>query len=155
MTGVINWDLSSTVPLQAASLFPPFITHLPIDIDPKAEDWLRVSSHYIHALNTYERHFRQLKSSTQTKWAPTISPLLQPPDILRRFAWVAEVSDRDVSVELWEKVFEPMFGRFEKSVFIDIYRKAPGVIEEFERTRAFLQSRKVGSFRSIELVIDM
>ena len=36
LTGVINWELSITEPLQVAAILSPFITQLPINFDPTA-----------------------------------------------------------------------------------------------------------------------
>lgn len=145
LTGIINWEWSMTEPLQVAAILPPFITGLPIDFDPESELWQQIHGHYVNALKTYEQHFRKVQP-TKTEVPPVISNLVRHAVILQHAGFVASGSDGDMTAELWKHLFEPTFGQIDHALFMNIYRNAPGLLEEFKRTRLFLQPREVNSY---------
>jgi hypothetical protein len=141
LTGVINWEWSMTEPLQVAAIIPPFLAHIP-NFDPGSELCRQFYGHYINALKAYERHFRSIQLPG-TKLAPVISDLVRHGVIFQFIGSVARCADLDMSESLWMNVFSPTFGEIDRALFMDMFRNAPGVLDEFKRTRAFLQQREV------------
>ena len=148
LTGVVNWEWSMTEPLQVAAIPPPFLTELPIDFDPKSKSWQQIYWHYVNALKTYERHFRTIHP-TKVEVPPVISDLVQNAGILQYVGLAARGGDGDMSAELWMYLIKPTFGQIDRTLFMNIYRNAPGLLEEYKRTRSFLQQREVSSYHFI------
>ena len=144
LTGVVNWEWSMTEPLQMAAIIPPFLRNLPRSCDTKSELWQQLLGHYINALKTYEKHYRSIRPQ-KADVPPVIGNLVRNASILQYTAFVAGKSDAEFSNGLWDSLFRPFFGDIDRVSFMNMYGNAPGLVEEFKRTRTFLEHREVRS----------
>jgi len=137
LTGVIDWGWSQTEPLQIASLIPPFLMNLPIPL--YSQEHGNLCGYYINTLAQYEPFLRN-NGMENCKVPPILSHLAREGRLLSDAGLVAKRSDDDMSECLWASIFVPTFGETDRKAILELFTKAPGVIEEHKRTTEFLQS---------------
>lgn len=145
LTGVINWEWSHTEPLQFAAHFPELLGNLPMDLNDLLLASLRGT--YIEMLQKWEEHIRKVRED-KSKVPPVINGLALKGNLLAKVGYVIEKSGVDVSLVLWNRVFLEIFGQMEPNELLDIYRSAPGVINEFKRMRNFVEAAQVPSIHA-------
>jgi hypothetical protein len=139
LTGIINWGFSVIEPVQLAALLPAFFKALPINYEMEPDWWPRMTLHYAKALKKYELQIRQQKQKTNDQ--PFLGDLTEAPSILQNACYFlfgpVSIDNTD---DVWQYIIQPTFGGVERAALMDIYRNAHGLLEEFKRTRLFLQS---------------
>jgi hypothetical protein len=139
LTGIINWSFSVIEPVQIAALLPTFFKALPINYETEPHYLQGMVVYYAKALRKYELQIRQQKQKKGDQ--PFLGDLTEVPSILHNAGYFlsAPVSIENTEV-VWEHIIQPTFGGVERATLMNLYRNAPGLLEEFKRTRLFLQS---------------
>lgn len=152
LTGVINWGFSVTEPIQIASSPPNFFTALPINYQKEPHILQEMLTYYAKALKKYELAVRQRKQIKDDR--PFLGDLMQAPTILHDAGYfLSEPVTLENTQGIWETIIRTTFGGVERASLMNIYRNAPGLLEEFQRIRQFLQSLEVSSSHSFQCVI--
>jgi len=139
VTAVINWGFSTTMPRVFAGIPPPIMST--IDASVRNE----YANIHFQASRKYELEFSpQLINNESELPVAELSPAgyrigLWP------IADLVSFGPHDSHFERWQTLFRTAFGTLadDKSQFHAKFRAAPGMLMEFSRIRAFVESKMV------------
>lgn len=140
LTSVVNWEWSQTVPLQTAACVPPFMTRLPIPgkFENKVqEQWYNNTRvQYDEAIAIIEQEYQE------TKGTPLyITPMVKSIRRMLSMELALTCGRHGMNATFWVDIFAPIFGEIHTPPLISYYTNAPGVKEEFERVKNYVQIR--------------
>jgi hypothetical protein len=150
LSGIINWGFSVTEPFQMASFLPPFFVGLPMENEAGVNLTGEIVACYAVTLRKYER---ELCQKSQNYDRPLLADLMGTPKILRNVGYFLTGSDiLQNTAGIWENIIQPSFGGIDRASLLNLYRHAPGLLDEFMRTRLLLETSGVGSYPDISLM---
>ena len=142
LTGIINWEFSQTIPMQATMVPPPFLSILPL-----VPSWTQsqLTDCYQQASTIY----RELLRTLEIKSANDGGPLKIQAD-LRKFSespfgasvctvdYILTAGLDQLTTTFWTHIFKPFFGDLSHYHFRKTVKTRPGVVAEFNRLRVFI-----------------
>lgn len=137
LTGVNNWEWSKTIPIQSATVHPPFTEVFPFTtITPDNARWfLKLHDRFQTLLKGREIKQAELtgqQALVQTELREKAKPFLT-------IEYILSSGLLHLDTSFWSTVFEPMFGNVDRQQFMGLYFTAPGVVAEFQRIQAFIK----------------
>ena len=140
LSAVINWEWSRVVPAQAMAAPPPFVAAPPYKLEkPRDLDWYRrIRFDYIQALPNLESQFNKDQKSP-----PILFELNKNAMRTLGIEKVLTGGQSYLASAFWVEIFEPIFGNIDKAKFIEFYKNAPGVMDEFKRMKIFISVKEV------------
>jgi hypothetical protein len=140
LSGVINWEFSMIEPILLVGTTPPWASGLVMNNAP-TEPWL-LHATYVNALKKYEKKFREKRQQPIFDIQPLLDILIYSPRV--RLGEFFGNRCPTVTVDtLWQCVIQPTFGQVDRTTLLNIYRNAPGLLEEFKRTRVYIEAKAV------------
>jgi hypothetical protein len=137
---VINWEWSRVVPAQTMAAPTPFVAIPPYKLKKPVDfDWHRtIRFEYIQALPNLESAFNKDEKSP-----PILFELNKNAMRTLSLEKVLAGGELYLASAFWIEIFAPIFGDIDKAAFIQFYKKAPGVLDEFKRMRKFISLKDV------------
>jgi len=141
LTGIINWEWSRTVPIQAATMSPPFLTIPPV--------WpMSLSEYGWHQKMEliYAQHVNEVENTLPVRGpSHRIQEELRK-QALNQFGTAVKAVDHvltgglnQLSTAFWTAIFGPFFGNLDRREFMQVCKSAPGVKSEFSRIKALIE----------------
>jgi hypothetical protein len=135
LTGIINWDSDGAA---ARCCHKPAIPHSSPNKSTTEDFCVRLNAQYLDAVKFHEQEIRK---TTKTNLSPALNGIAFDGGITSaNFDLISQKGDRPVSDDLWQWIFKRVFGEIDRNTILKIYRNAPGVVSEFNRTKEFLSA---------------